>query len=82
MEISGAQGLLFRVRDRLLAASRAAARAQAAVLLTLVYFAVLGPVALLARLCGADFLGRRRPARSGWIPLPRQDPRESLRGPG
>ncbi len=82
METNGPRALLARVRSRLLAASKAAARAQAAVLLTLVYFLVLGPAALVARLCGADFLARRRAARTGWVPRPPRGARESLTGPG
>jgi hypothetical protein len=75
-------GLLTRARRRLTAAALAAARVQAAVLLTVVYWLVIGPAALAARLLGADPLARRRPAKSGWIPRPPRSPRETLEGAG
>jgi hypothetical protein len=64
------------------AAALAAARVQALVLLTLVYWLFLGPVAIAARLLGADPLARRRPAKSGWIPRPPRGARETLEGAG
>jgi hypothetical protein len=70
------------LRRVLAAGARRAARVQAAVLLTLVYWLAVGPVAVLARLAGADPLARRRPARTGWIPRPSRPPRETLEGAG
>jgi hypothetical protein len=75
--------LRARARRRLTELARAAARVQAAVLLTLVYWLVIGPAALALRLLGADPLSRRRPAgASGWIPRPRRGARETLDGAG
>jgi hypothetical protein len=73
---------LTRARRRLTAAALAAARVQAAVLLTLVYWLVIGPAAVAARLRGADPLARRRPAKSGWIARPPRGTRETLEGAG
>jgi hypothetical protein len=70
------------VRARLAAAARAAGRAQAAVLLTAVYWLALGPAALVSRLFGADPLSTRRPVRTAWVPRPRRTPRETLEGAG
>ena len=75
-------GIFARARRRLTAAALAAGRVQAAVLLTLVYWIVIGPAALGARLLGADPLARRRPAKSGWIPRPPRTARETLDGAG
>lgn len=75
-------GSLARVRRRLGEAARAIARAQVAVLLTLVYWLALGPAALILRLIGADPLARRRPAATGWVPRPPRGPRETLEGAG
>ena len=75
-------GIVARARRRLTAAVLAAARVQAAVLLTLVYWLFFGPAALAARLLGADPLARRRPAKSGWIPRPPRGARETLDGAG
>jgi hypothetical protein len=75
-------GLLERARGRLSAAARAAGRAQATALLTLAYWLVLGPAAMLARLLGADPLARRRPAKSGWIERAPRGARETLKGAG
>ena len=74
--------MLARARRRLTAAALAAARVQAAVLLTIVYWLVIGPAALAARMLGADPLARRRPAKSGWHPRPPRGMRESLDGAG
>ena len=75
-------GGLARLRRRFKAAVLAGARVQAAVLLTGVYFLVLGPAALLARLFGADPLACRRAARTGWTAREPQDPRDVLRSQG
>jgi|GEM_PF-1944796 len=71
-----------RLRERFLAFGKAAARVQAAVLLTVAYVLVIGPAALLGRLFGADLLSRRRPAKSGWIAREPRSARESLEGAG
>ena len=76
------EGFLERARRRLTAAALAAARVQAVVLLTLVYWLVIGPAALLSRLFGADSLGRRRPRKSGWIARAPRGARETLEGAG
>ena len=76
------EGLFARARRRLTAAAVAAARVQAAILLTLVYWLVIGPAALAARLLGADPLARRRPADGGWIARPKRGAREMLDGAG
>ena len=48
---------------------------QAQVLLSLVYFLVLGPSALIGRLAGAKLLDLdRRPRASYWIERPKPDP--------
>ncbi|MFI5363968.1 MAG: hypothetical protein ACHQ49_18560 [Elusimicrobiota bacterium] len=75
-------GIAARWGRRLRAAAVAAARVQAAVLLTLVYWLFLGPAAAAARLLGADPLARRRPAKSGWIARPQRGARETLAGAG
>ena len=75
-------GVWARARRRLTAAAHAAARVQAAVLLTIVYWLIIGPASLAARLLGADPLSRRRPAKSGWIPRPPRAARETLGGAG
>ena len=75
-------GIIARARRRLTAAALAGARVQAAVLLTLVYWLFLGPVAFAARLLGADPLARRRPAKTGWVPRPPRGARETLDGAG
>ena len=75
-------GIWARARRRLAAAALAGARVQAAVLLTIVYWIIIGPAALAARLLGADPLARRRPAKSGWIPRPARGARETLDGAG
>jgi len=82
VESASSEGLALRVRRRLAASAAAAGRAQAAVLLTAVYYLVIGPAALAARLLGADPLGRRRPAATGWIPRTPRGPRAGLEGPG
>jgi hypothetical protein len=82
VENSPETGILTRARARLKAAAVAAARVQAAVLLTIVYWLFLGPAALAGRLLGADPLSRRRPAKSGWIPRPARSARETLEGMG
>jgi hypothetical protein len=74
--------LAQRVRRRLAAAAAAGARVQAAVLLTLVYWLVIGPAALAGRLLGADPLARRKPATTGWVPRPARNARDVLQGPG
>ncbi len=73
---------LQRFKLRFLAAGRAAARVQSAVLLTLAYGLVIGPAALLGRLFGADLLALRRPAKTGWTERPPRPARESLEGAG
>ncbi|OGS01212.1 MAG: hypothetical protein A2V88_02870 [Elusimicrobia bacterium RBG_16_66_12] len=73
---------MARVRRRFAEAVRAGARVQAAVLLTAVYFLVLGPAALLTRLLGVDLLCRRRAAKTGWTERAPRDPRELLRSQG
>lgn len=82
MDETPAPGLLDRLKRRFARAVRAGARVQAAVLLSVVYFLVLGPAALLARLLGVDLLSSRRPAKSGWVPCPSRDPGELLRRQG
>ena len=74
--------MLIRLQERVLALGKAAARIQAAVLLTLAYFLVIGPAALVGRLFGADLLSRRRPAKTGWIERTERGARESLEGAG
>lgn len=75
-------GILARVKRRFTSAVRAGARVQAAVLLTVVYYLVLGPAVVLSRLFGADPLSRRRDAKTGWVPCPPRDPKELLRSQG
>lgn len=72
----------IRARRRLKTAAAAAARAQAAVLLTAVYWLVIGPAALAARLLGADPLDTRRPAKTGWRTRTARGAREALEGAG
>jgi hypothetical protein len=76
------EGLLERARRRLTEAALAAARVQAAVLLTVVYWLVIGPAALAGRLLGADPLARRGLAKTGWIPRAPKGARETLDGAG
>jgi hypothetical protein len=75
-------GAWARAKRRLAAAALAAARVQAAILLTLVYWLVIGPAALALRVLGADPLALRRPARTGWIPRTPRGARETLEGAG
>ena len=70
------------LRQRFLAAGRAAARVQAAVLLTLAYVLVIGPAALIGRLCGADLLSLRPGAKTAWTERPPRSARETLEGAG
>ncbi len=78
MESEPAAGFFVRAKEALARAGRAAARAQAAALLTLAYFLVIGPAALLARALGADPLSIRRAARTGWIARRAGPARETL----
>jgi len=64
-----------RAWDRIKAILGALGRAQTFALLLLFYVFVLGPVALLARLAGRDFLRLRARGRdSFWVPRPPDEP--------
>ena len=82
MEETTETGLFARIRGRFTAAVRTGARVQAAVLLTAVYYTILGPAALLARLFGADPFACRRGAKTGWTEREPRDPKELLRSQG
>lgn len=68
--------------DAALAGAVVIARTLGAVLLTAVYWLVLGPVALALRLTGADLLGTRGKATTAWTPSENGDPRRRLEGEG
>ena len=58
-----------------LAVVHRAARVQSTVLLNVIYFAVFGPCAVIARLCGARLLEMDpRPDRGGWVERPPMHP--------
>jgi len=67
---------------RVLAGAVRIATAIGAVLLTLVYWLVVGPVALTLRLLGADLLGVRGKAATAWHPVEREDPKKRLESAG
>jgi hypothetical protein len=67
---------------RALAGAVLIAKAIGAVLLTVVYWLVLGPVSLTLRLLGVDLLGTRGKATSAWTPLAHEDAKARLEGAG
>lgn len=69
-------------RRRLLAGAARVAAVLGAVLLTLVYWLVLGPVALTLRLLGADPLGAGGRPETAWTPAENEEPRKRLEGAG
>jgi hypothetical protein len=69
-------------RRRLLAGAVRVAAALGAVLLTVVYWLVLGPVALTLRVLGMDLLGSRGRPFTAWTPAENGDPRSRLEGAG
>ncbi|MEK7381678.1 MAG: hypothetical protein AAB262_00135 [Elusimicrobiota bacterium] len=75
-------GAFARIRGRFTSAVRTGARVQAVVLLSVVYYLVLGPAALLLRFFGADLLSCRRAAKTGWTEREPRDPQELLRSQG
>ncbi len=69
------------VRLALEGAKRIAA-AIGAVLLTVVYWLVLGPVSLVLRVLGVDLLGVRGKPTTAWIPVEHEDVKKRLEGAG
>ncbi len=69
-------------RRRVLAIAVRVAAVLGAILLTFVYWLVLGPVALILRLLGVDLLGVRGKATTAWTPVERGDPKKLLEGAG
>ena len=67
---------------RLLEGAARIAAALGAVLLTVVYWLVLGPVALTLRLLGVDLLGVRGKPATAWTPVERSDVKARLEGAG
>lgn len=67
---------------RLLAGAARIAAALGAVLLAVVYWLVLGPVALTVRLLGVDLLGVRGRPATAWTPAENEEPRKRLEGAG
>jgi hypothetical protein len=76
------RGLLDGAVRRILEGAIRIATAIGAVLLTVVYWLVLGPVALTLRLLGADLLGVRGKATTAWTPVEREDLKKRLEGAG
>ena len=74
--------VLDDARRRLLLGAVRIAAALGAVLLTVVYWLVLGPVALTLRLLGVDLLGVRGKATTAWTPSENGDPQKRLEGAG
>ena len=76
------RGLLDDAVRRILEGAVRIAAAIGAVLLTVVYWLVLGPVALTLRLLGADLLGVRGKTTSAWTPVDNGDAKKRLEGAG
>ncbi|PIR15067.1 MAG: hypothetical protein COV48_16420 [Elusimicrobia bacterium CG11_big_fil_rev_8_21_14_0_20_64_6] len=76
------RGLLDDAVRRILEGAVRVATAIGAVLLFLVYWLVLGPVALILRLAGADLLGARGKATTAWTPVENGDSQKRLEGAG
>lgn len=76
------RAILAEARRRLLAGAARVAAALGAVLLTVVYWLVLGPVALTLRLLGVDLLGVRGAPSTAWTPVENPDPKSRLEGAG
>lgn len=76
------RGLLDDAVRRILDGAVRIAAAIGAVLLTVVYWLVLGPVALTLRLLGVDLLGVRGKTASAWTPADNGDPKKRLEGAG
>lgn len=67
---------------RILEGARLVAAALGAVLLAVVYWLVLGPVALTLRVLGADLLGVRGAPSTAWTPAENPEPKSRLEGAG
>jgi hypothetical protein len=67
---------------RALAGAVLIAKAIGAVLLTVVYWFVLGPVSLTLRLLGVDLLGVRGKPATAWTRVEREDAKTRLEGAG
>ncbi|MDD5303358.1 MAG: hypothetical protein PHS14_09640 [Elusimicrobia bacterium] len=76
------RGLLDDAVRRLLAGAVRVAAALGGVLLAVVYWLVLGPVALTLRLLGVDLLGVRGKPATAWTPVENGDPKKRLEGAG
>lgn len=76
------RGLLDDAVRRLLEGAVRIAAAIGAVLLTVVYWLVLGPVSLTLRLLGVDLLGVRGKRTTAWTPVENGDPKTRLEGAG
>lgn len=74
--------ILDDARRRLLAGAARVAAALGAVLLTLVYWLILGPVALALRLLGVDLLGVRGKPATAWSTSENGDAKARLEGAG
>ncbi len=76
------RAILADARRRLLAGAVRVAAALGAVLLGVVYWLVLGPVALTLRVLGVDLLGVRGSPSTAWTPVENPDPKSRLEGAG
>ncbi|MBI2788377.1 MAG: hypothetical protein HYX59_06795 [Elusimicrobia bacterium] len=76
------RAILADARRRLLAGAVRVAAALGAVLLAVVYWLVLGPVALTLRVLGVDLLGVRGKPSTAWTPVENPDPKPRLEGAG
>ena len=76
------RGFFADARRRLLKGAVRVAAVLGAVLLTVVYWFVVGPVALALRLLGADLLGVRAKAATAWTPAAPSDLKKRLEGAG
>lgn len=76
------RALLADARRRLLAGAVRVAAVLGSVLLAVVYWLVLGPVALALRALGVDLLGVRGKRTTAWTPVDAEGARERLTGAG
>jgi len=76
------RAILADARRRLLAGAARVAAALGTVLLAVVYWLVLGPVALTLRVLGVDLLGVRGAPATAWTPAENPDPKSRLEGAG
>ena len=76
------RAILADARRRLLAGAVRVAAALGAVLLGVVYWLVLGPVALTLRVLGVDLLGVRASPSTAWPPVEHPAPKSRLEGAG